>query len=64
MNINVGDVITVRKQHPCGSTTFEVLRVGMDFKIRCAGCGREIMLPRSKVEKSIKTLNGERVVRS
>ena len=57
MNINVGDVITVRKQHPCGSTTFEVLRVGMDFKIRCAGCGREIMGARSKFEKQIRSID-------
>ena len=40
MDIRVGDVLTVKKQHPCGSRTFTVLRVGMDFKIRCDGCGR------------------------
>ena len=43
-----------RKQHPCGAASFEVLRVGMDFKIRCTGCGREVMLPRAKIEKNIK----------
>ena len=64
MDIKVGDIITVKKQHPCGSNTFEVLRSGMDFKIKCEGCGREIMLPRQKVEKSIKKINGERVIRS
>lgn len=63
MDIKVGDIITVRKPHPCGSSSFEVLRIGMDFKIRCQGCGREIMLPRQKAEKSIRTLNGEKVVR-
>ena len=63
MDIRVGDLLTMKKQHPCGSSTFEVLRIGMDFKIKCSGCGREIMLPRQKVEKSIKTLNGERVIR-
>ncbi len=64
MDIKVGDIITVKKQHPCGSNTFEVLRIGMDFKIKCEGCGREIMLPRQKVEKSIRKINGERVIRS
>ena len=54
MNLNVGDRIELKKQHPCGCKTFELLRVGMDFKIRCDGCGREVMVPRKKVEKSIK----------
>ena len=46
MDVQVGDVIQTKKQHPCGANRFDVLRVGMDFKIRCQGCGREIMLPR------------------
>lgn len=54
MDVQVGDVIQTRKQHPCGCSRFDVLRVGMDFKIRCQGCGREIMLPRLKIEKNIK----------
>lgn len=54
MNLNVGDRIELKKPHPCGCKTFELLRVGMDFKIRCEGCGREVMVPRKKVEKSIK----------
>ena len=41
MDIAVGDTILTRKKHPCGASSFEVLRVGMDFKIRCTGCGRE-----------------------
>ena len=64
MDIRVGDIVTMKKKHPCGSSTFEVLRIGMDFKIKCEGCGREIMLPRQKVEKSIKKINGERIIRS
>ena len=40
MDIAVGDTIQTRKKHPCGASSFEVLRVGMDFKIRCTGCGR------------------------
>ena len=51
MDIAVGDTILTRKQHPCGAASFEVLRVGMDFKIRCTGCGREVMLPRAKTCK-------------
>ena len=54
MDIAVGDTILTRKKHPCGASSFEVLRVGMDFKIRCTGCGREVMLPRAKIEKNIK----------
>ena len=51
MDIAVGDTILTRKKHPCGASSF---KVGMDFKIRCTGCGREVMLPRAKIEKNIK----------
>ena len=54
MNLNVGDRIEMKKQHPCGGKTFTLLRVGMDFKIKCEKCGREVMVPRVKVEKNIK----------
>ncbi len=54
MDIRVGDVLELKKQHPCGSREWKVLRVGMDFKLRCAGCGHELMLPRSKAEKAVK----------
>ena len=54
MDVRVCDVIQTKKQHPCGASRFDVLRVGMDFKIRCQGCGREIMLPRVKIERNIK----------
>ena len=54
MDIHVGDVLELKKEHPCGSGRWLVLRVGMDFKLRCEGCGHELMLPRSKAEKSIK----------
>lgn len=53
-DIQVGDEIKVKKNHPCGSNMFAVLRVGMDFKIQCLGCGHQIMLPRQKIEKNIK----------
>lgn len=54
MDIHVGDVLELKKEHPCGSRRWLVQRVGMDFKLRCEGCGHELMLPRSKAEKSIK----------
>ena len=54
MEYNIGDIITLRKKHPCGSNTWEILRVGMDFRLKCEGCGHQIMLPRNKVEKMIK----------
>ena len=56
MDVRVGDVLKMKKKHPCGSERFSVLRVGMDFKIRCDGCGREVMVPRAKVEKNIKSV--------
>ena len=56
MDISDGDRLQLKKGHPCGSNSFLVLRVGMDFKIRCEGCGREVMAPRVKVEKSIKKI--------
>ena len=63
MDIHVGDVLELKKQHPCGSREWQVLRVGMDFKLKCAGCGHELMLPRRKAEKSVKKIkrNGEYV---
>ena len=54
MDIHVGDTLELKKQHPCGSRSWQVLRVGMDFKLRCCGCSHELMIPRSKAEKSIK----------
>ena len=54
MDIHVGDVLELKKQHPCGSKEWKVLRVGMDFKLKCAGCGHELMIPRSKAEKAVK----------
>ena len=51
MDISVGDILVMKKNHPCGSNRFLVLRVGMDFKLRCQGCGREMMLTRQKAEK-------------
>ncbi|SMC36924.1 DUF951 domain-containing protein [Papillibacter cinnamivorans] len=54
MDVRVGDELVMKKPHPCGSFSWKVLRVGMDFRLRCTGCGHEVMLPRSKAEKNIK----------
>lgn len=54
MLVEVGDTLVMKKPHPCGETHFTVLRVGMDFKLRCAGCGHEIMAPRAKIERGIR----------
>ena len=56
MDVKVGDKLIMRKAHPCGSKEFSVLRIGMDFKLRCLGCGHEIMAPRAKIEKNIKEI--------
>ena len=54
MDVRVGDTLELKKTHPCGSRRWEVLRVGMDIRLRCTGCGHEVLAPRRKVEKSIK----------
>ncbi|MCI5752217.1 MAG: DUF951 domain-containing protein [Oscillospiraceae bacterium] len=56
MDVRVGDLLLMKKQHPCGSREMIVLRSGMDFRLRCSGCGREFMVPRSKIEKNIKSV--------
>lgn len=56
MDVKVGDKLIMRKPHPCGSKEFAVLRIGMDFKLRCLGCGHEVMAPRAKIEKNIKEI--------
>ncbi len=57
MDVRVGDVLELKKVHPCGSKTWLVQRVGMDFRMKCRGCGHELMLPRSKAEKAIKKIH-------
>jgi hypothetical protein len=56
MDVRVGDILTMKKKHPCGALTWQVLRIGADFKLRCTGCGHEIMSPRSNIEKHIKKI--------
>ncbi len=58
---NVGDIIETKKTHPCGGKTWEILRVGSDMKLKCATCGRIIMLTREETEKRTKkVLAGEK----
>ena len=56
MDLHIKDVVELKKTHPCGSKQWEITRVGMDIKLKCLGCGHELMLPRSKVEKSSKKI--------
>ncbi len=56
MDIQVGDVLRMKKNHPCGSNTWEVLRIGQDFRLRCTGCGRQVMMKRSAAEKAMREL--------
>ena len=57
MDVRLGDTLTLKKQHPCGSCRWEVLRIGADFRLRCLGCGREVFGPRQKFEKQIKRID-------
>ena len=56
MDINIGDKLLMKKKHPCGCDTFSVLRIGMDFRLRCDKCAHEVMIPRSKAEKGLKKI--------
>jgi hypothetical protein len=56
MKFFIGDIVKMRKTHPCGGTDWEVLRVGMDFRIKCITCGRVVLLPRPKFEKAVKSI--------
>ncbi len=59
MKLYVGDVVELKKPHPCGGRTWEILRTGIDFRIKCLTCGHCVMLPRTRLEKGVK-----RVVKS
>lgn len=56
MNLELGDIVVMKKPHPCGSKEFELTRLGVDYKLKCCGCGREVMIPRIKAEKNIKAV--------
>lgn len=59
MELHLHDKVELKKEHPCGSRQWEVMRIGMDIKLRCLGCGHEVMAPRRKVEKTIKRIISE-----
>lgn len=56
MEYQVGQIVKLKKQHPCGSQEWEILRVGADFRLKCMGCGHEVMTPRFKAEKNIRSV--------
>lgn len=56
MDVRVGDVLELKKAHPCGSKQWKVLRIGMDFRLVCQGCGHELMIQRGKIEKNIRKI--------
>lgn len=57
MDIHVGDIVKLKKTHPCGSKEWEVLRIGADFRLKCMGCQHQIMIARRLLEKNIKEIN-------
>lgn len=59
MDVRLNDILVTKKPHPCGSCRWRVLRVGADFRLRCEGCGREVMLPRVKAEHNTKRIERE-----
>ncbi|MGN0482064.1 MAG: DUF951 domain-containing protein [Lachnospiraceae bacterium] len=56
LNYEVGDIVRLKKKHPCGSSEWKILRVGADFRLECVGCGHQIMIARKNVEKNTKEL--------
>ena len=56
MDVREQDVLRLKKPHPCGSYTWQVLRVGIEFRLRCEGCGHEVILPREKAEKRVRRI--------
>ena len=54
---DVGDVIRMKKPHPCGSNEWEILRVGADFRLKCMGCAHQVMVPRKLVEKNVRKIH-------
>lgn len=56
MPLNVGDIVELKKEHPCGSKQWEILRTGVDFRIKCVGCSHQLWITRVKLEKSIKKI--------
>lgn len=60
MVLSLGDIVQMRKAHPCGSDRWEIIRTGADIKIKCMGCSRIVMLDRPDFEKRVKKVIGSR----
>jgi len=56
MKLNLGDIVRMRKSHPCGNNEFKIMRTGMDFRIQCLKCGRQTWITRAKLERNIKEI--------
>ncbi|MBO5891722.1 MAG: DUF951 domain-containing protein [Oscillospiraceae bacterium] len=56
MDVRINDILMMKKAHPCGEKRWRVLRIGADFRMQCLGCGHEIMVPRFKAEKNIRSI--------
>lgn len=59
MKLNVGDIVVLKKNHPCGGNVFEIKRAGMDFRIRCETCGKEVWIERPELERRIKSIKAK-----
>ena len=60
---NLGDIVEMKKIHPCGSKNWEIVRLGADIKIKCLGCARIVMLPRIKFDSGVKKIIKENVIK-
>lgn len=56
MELELHNIVTMKKPHPCGNNTFEITRLGVDYKLKCTNCGREVMIPRAKAQKFIRSV--------
>lgn len=59
LKLYVGDVVKLRKSHPCGSNEWEIMRTGMDFRIKCLGCGHQAWITRAKLERNLKEITNQ-----
>jgi len=55
-SFQVGQIVEMKKPHPCGNSRWKIIRIGMDFRIKCTKCGRSVMVPRNKFEKRVKSI--------
>lgn len=60
MNIELNDIVITKKSHPCGCNEWQVIRTGVDYKIKCSKCGHIVMLSREKLNKAVKEIKSDR----